>query len=386
MKLRQNLWLVAASAATLAFLAVGCGDDRAPVSPDHEEVARSAPQGPTLDAEHVDVRNAMRIQELHTTSLLQRDRVVGTAVGLAEDGNVAIKVYLEDEAGLVDLPAEIDGLEVVPVVTGPLIARKGPPGGNGNNGADPKAPQSAPIKLGTSGGWRYDLANGFCCGGTLGALVEDNGGTQYILSNYHVLYADIVNGGNSRVATAGDPVIQPGLLDVGCNAANALNVATLVNGGGSLPGGNVDAAIAAVIPGQVASDGEILDIGVISSSTVGASIGQDVKKMGRTTGLGRGTVDGLNASVQISYENECAGGLAFTKTFTGQIIITNDRCNFLDGGDSGSLMVEDVTNNPRAVGLLFAGSTRCNKTAIAIANPIGDVLSYYGGGMSMVGN
>jgi hypothetical protein len=195
-----------------------------------------------------------------------------------------------------------------------------------------------------------------------------------------------VNGGNSRVASAGDPVIQPGLIDIGCNANNAMNVATLVNGGGTLPGSNVDAGIAAVIPGQVASDGEILDIGVLSSSTVGASIGQAVKKMGRTTGLGRGNVDGLNASVQISYENECAGGLAFTKVFTGQIIITNSRCKFLDGGDSGSLTVEDVTNNPRTVGLLFAGSTLCNKSAIAIANPIGDVLSHYGGGMHMVGN
>jgi hypothetical protein len=385
MKFRQNLWLVAGSVALLSFLAIGCGDDRSPVAPDSEGVASSAPQGPVLDALHVDVRNAISIQELHSAELMTRDRVVGTAVGLAEDGNVAIKVYLEDESGLVGLPAEIDGLEVVAVVTGRLIARKGPPGG-GNGGTDPQAAQAAPIKLGTSGGWRYDLANGYCCAGTLGGLIEDNGGNQFVLSNYHVLYADIVNGGNSRVASAGDPVIQPGLIDIGCNANNAMNVATLVNGGGTLPGSNVDAGIAAVIPGQVASDGEILDIGVLSSSTVGASIGQAVKKMGRTTGLGRGNVDGLNASVQISYENECAGGLAFTKVFTGQIIITNSRCKFLDGGDSGSLTVEDVTNNPRTVGLLFAGSTLCNKSAIAIANPIGDVLSHYGGGMHMVGN
>jgi hypothetical protein len=34
-------------------------------------------------------------------------------------------------------------------------------------------------------------------------------------------------------------------------------------------------------------------------------------------------------------------------------------------------MVEDVANNPRAVGLLFAGSS-----STAIANPIGQVLSF----------
>ena len=60
--------------------------------------------------------------------------------------------------------------------------------------------QTPPIQLGTSGGWRYDLANGYCCGGTLGSLVKV-GTTQYVLSNYHVLEADIVSGGNGRVAS-----------------------------------------------------------------------------------------------------------------------------------------------------------------------------------------
>ena len=42
-------------------------------------------------------------------------------------------------------------------------------------------------------------------------------------------------------------------------------------------------------------------------------------------------------------------------------------------------MVEDVTTNPRAVGLLFAGSS-----SIAVANPIDDVLGFLNA--SMVGN
>jgi hypothetical protein len=62
-----------------------------------------------------------------------------------------------------------------------------------------------------------------------------------------VLYADIVNGGNSRVASAGDPVIQPGLIDVNCNANGSLNIGTLVSNGGSLPmGGNAVGGIALV--------------------------------------------------------------------------------------------------------------------------------------------
>lgn len=219
--------------------------------------------------------------------------------------------------------------------------------------------------------------DGYCCGGTLGALVRI-GSIQYILSNYHVLEADIVDGGNSDVAQSGDPVIQPGLIDVGCNAGNAQAVASL-SGIKSLPGSNVDAAIAQVTSGMVRTDGAILGIGTISASTVGASLNQKVKKSGRTTGVTRSTISGLNATVSVAYDNECAGGAAFTKRFTGQIVIANRGSKFIQGGDSGSLMVEDVGTNPRAVGLLFAGSSTS-----ALANPIGQVLSFFGA--TMVGN
>jgi hypothetical protein len=263
---------------------------------------------------------------------------------------------------------------VVPVVTERIVAL-GKPGGGG---VSHTAKQTPPIQLGTSGGWRYDLANGYCCGGTLGSLIN-KGGQLRILSNYHVFEADIVSGGNSRVATTGDYVIQPGLIDVSCNAANAQNVATLVVTH-SLPNSNVDCSSATIIDGMVSTNGAILEIGTISSSTVAAALNQAVKKSGRTSGLTRSTINGLNATVSVAYENECAGGDAFTKTFTGQVLISNGRrSSFLAGGDSGSLMVEDVTTNPRAIGLLFAGSS-----TTAVANPINEVLSFLGA--TMVGN
>ncbi len=126
--------------------------------------------------------------------------------------------------------------------------------------------------------------------------------------------------------------------------------------------------------------GSILEIGTISSQTVAPRVTQAVKKSGRTTGLTRSTISGLNGTVSVAYDNECAGSTVFTKTFTGQIIINNKGSRFLAAGDSGSLMVEDVTTNPRAVGLLFAGSS-----SLAVANPIGDVLTFLGVGASMVG-
>jgi len=110
-----------------------------------------------------------------------------------------------------------------------------------------------------------------------------------------------------------------------------------------------------------------------------------VKKSGRTTGLTRSSISGLNATISVTYENECAGGNAFTVTFTNQLVIDNKASKFLNSGDSGSLMVEDVSTAPKAVGLLYAGSS-----SYAIANPIDAVLQFVGsqlgGTATMVGN
>jgi hypothetical protein len=329
------------------------------------------------------VHAVIAVQNKVTKELMKIEDILGTAVGLDEEGQPALVIYVNSEGknhGQVvrALPKHMRGAKVAVELTEPFRApiRVEP---TDTSGADHRTSQARPISLGTSGGWRHDLANGYCCGGTLGSLVQ-KGGVQYILSNYHVLEADIVNGGNSRVAEPGDPVIQPGLIDVGCNQNNAQDVATL-SGIKSLPGSNVDAAIAQVMSGQVRTDGAILDIGTISSTTVGAGLGMAVKKSGRTTGLTRSSVSGLNATVSVAYDNECAGGAAFTKTYTGQILVKNKSRgkSFIAGGDSGSLMVEDVTTNaPRAVGLLFAGSS-----TTAVANPIDQVLRFLGA--SMVG-
>jgi hypothetical protein len=334
----------------------------------------AAPPAGVLDETHANVRAVMAVQHEVTANWMRQPEVLGTAVGLDAAGNISLLVYVDQDASnagevVRNLPRALRGVRVQVELTDKFRAMA-PPG----SGVNHKTIQTPPIQLGTSGGWRFDLANGFCCGGTLGSLVSI-GGVQHILSNYHVLEADIVPGGNSRVAQSGDPVIQPGLIDVNCNAANAQDVALLVKRS-SLPASNVDAAVAAVIPGQVRTDGAILEIGTISSTPIAASINQPVKKSGRTTGLTRSKVSGLNATISVTYDNECAGGTAFTKTFTGQIVIANRGSRFLAGGDSGSLMVEDIATNPRAVGLLFAGSS-----STAIANPINEVLTFLGATM-----
>jgi hypothetical protein len=238
--------------------------------------------------------------------------------------------------------------------------------------ADNTGYQQRPILLGTSGSNINDSSRYYCCGGTLGALVCD-GNAKYILSNNHVL---------ARVNSAalGERIIQPGLIDVNCTKITADTVANLSDfitirfeSRGSVPLNYVDAAIAQIIPGDVNANGAILDIGEANPQTVGAGVGQAVKKSGRTTGLTKGTVGATDVTVDVGYSQICGGAANLVARFTNQILINTPA--FCAAGDSGSLIVEDVNSEPRAVGLLFAGSADGNQT---LANPIGAVLNAFG--------
>lgn len=234
-----------------------------------------------------------------------------------------------------------------------------------------------PIPLGVSGGnitstIKLHHARG-CFSGTLGSLVEDGSG-EYILSNNHVL-------ANVNKAKPGQLIVQPGLVDVGCLKSPGNAVATFsrkvkIKFGG--PKNTVDAAIAAVTPGDVSAD--ILNIGDIASSLASPILGSAVQKMGRTTCLTTGKIAALDANVKVNYsDNPKKPKVA---KFIDQILVTGntDTAIFSQAGDSGSLIVT-LGVCPQAVGLLFAGSADQKQT---IANPISDVLS--GLNVSMVGS
>lgn len=338
------------------------------------------PPNKELGFDHPRVKQVIAVHDTVKSEIMAMQDVIGTAVSNDDNGEPAIVVYVNTKGknpahSVRNVPGNYRGENVIVELTEPFRALA-------TSVALHRSKQTPPIQLGTSGGWGYDLANGYCCGGTLGSLIQV-GTTQYVMSNYHVFESDIVSGGNKRTATTGDPIMQPGLIDVACNAGNAQAVATL-NKLSSLPGSNVDVSIAQATAGKVRTDGAILEIGTLSKNTVAASIGKTVKKSGRTTGLTSSYIKGLNATISVTYANECAGGTAFTKTFTGQILVNNPSSTFLAGGDSGSLLVENVATNPRAIGLLFAGSN-----TLAVANPINDVLTFIsgklGGTATMVG-
>jgi hypothetical protein len=235
---------------------------------------------------------------------------------------------------------------------------------------DQQTRQDRPVPMGISGGNINDMDGFYCCGGTLGSLVEDASGNQYILSNNHVM-------ARGNRASIGDDIVQPGLLDVGCSSIPGDAVADLsaFETISFNQNNTVDGAIALVRSGMVDPTGYIHSIGTPSSETVSASVGMSVQKSGRTTGHTTGSVSTLDATVNVAYPTKCGGRRTKTGTFINTFFVTPGT--FSDGGDSGSLILE-TGSNPRATGLLFAGSS-----SYTIANPIDQVLNAFN--VTMVG-
>jgi hypothetical protein len=241
-----------------------------------------------------------------------------------------------------------------------------------------------PIQMGVSGGSikaRMKIGKGLieCCGGTLGSLVVDKKGIDFILSNNHVL-ARTNKGG------PGDRIVQPGLEDTTPTLCTQIPADTVAKNSrrvglnfrkGSV--NHIDAALAKIVSGDVDTDGDILNIGPISAMTDDPpALSQPVQKQGRTTCLTTGTVTALDVNVMgVLYPKECNGGKGGLANFVKQIVVTATPGTFFAlPGDSGSLV---VTNNgggfcPQAVGLLFAGTL---DGTIAFVNPIEAVLKKF---------
>ncbi len=123
--------------------------------------------------------------------------------------------------------------------------------------------------FGSSGGNVNDISKSFCCSGTLGSLVKDSSGLQYILSNNHVL-------ADTDQAAPGENVSQPGLIDNNCRPATTVAHFTVAPHLGT----NVDAALAKLVAGTMNSGGSILGIGAPNSTPVSAKINMGVAKSG----------------------------------------------------------------------------------------------------------
>ena len=324
-----------------------------------------------------ELETAIAAQEDHNDFLMSNPGVVGTAVGYNADGAPAVLIFTE-AAGIPGLPRSLDGVPVQVQVTGKLFALHHCKGKHAEDPAcDPSPPPTedpAP-EPDTTDRWPRPVPIGISTGhpditaGTIGARVTD-GTYVYALSNNHV-YAD------ENQASIGDNVLQPGPYDGGIDPDDAIGTlydfewivfAASDCDPGNLPDpdcNTIDAAIAisstADLGNATPSDG----YGIPKTATVAAVIWQSVQKYGRTSELTKGTITGINATVNVGY----GSGVA---RFVDQIIVQGIK-PFIKGGDSGSLLVTDPGRNP--VGLLFAG----NKSGkFAVANRIDLVLTRFG--------
>lgn len=207
--------------------------------------------------------------------------------------------------------------------------------------------------------------------GTLGCLVKKDD-KIYILSNNHVL-------ANSNEASIDDAILQPGPFDGGRNMEDRIAVLSEFvpigfegeNGkkkchmAGSIAGvlnrlaamvgsrirfrtyriqqteNTVDCAIARPLNNEDVKD-EILQVGNISGTEEG-TLGMNIKKSGRTTGLTTGTIEQVDVTARVNY------GTDKVALFVDQLLAGA----MSQGGDSGSAVLNENNN---LVGLLFAGS------------------------------
>ncbi|MBK8029399.1 MAG: hypothetical protein IPK17_07755 [Chloroflexi bacterium] len=369
---------------------------------------------------------AFQAQALHQDTLLDKQNVVGVAVGYKNatgenTGDVAVVVLVEQKKPLAALtaqdviPKELEGMKTDVVEVGYLRAQQ-----TARDRYRPVIP--AGVTIG-----HYKVT-----AGTLGAVVKDRTtGATLLLSNNHVL-------ANSNDALIGDDILQPAAMDgghlpadvvaklerfvklrytdetttpppvvtppptppptnppttnTGCDivslvvtVANALaallgssqRVTTTTLSAGSQTAGGI--AVPAPVTGTAlavpenrldAALARPLDASMFSSNiqTIGVVSGTKEPVLGmRVRKFGRTTeyTEGNITLINATVNiayNTAAG--AKTARFVGQTITEA----MSQGGDSGSLIV-DATEN-KAVGLLFAGSTLAT-----IFTPITVVLS-----------
>jgi len=307
---------------------------------------------------------AQQAKRRNEARLMSMKNVVAIGVGYKTTDNVqtdkpAVIVSVAKKLPLVQLPETsripkvLGDMQTDVVETGRIYALQDP------------TQKMRPARPGVSIG-HYQIT-----AGTLGCLVQrDN--QVYILSNNHVL-------ANSNAGQPGDAILQPGPHDGGTSADQIATLEQFVPVGFGIslsgclsltsllrlfglastpkinePGNNtVDCAIAKPLSPDLV-DPDILNIG-IPTGVGTATLGTQVQKSGRTTGLTTDQITQIDVTVSVLFGNQIA-------IFKNQLMAGA----MSQGGDSGSAVLD---MNKQVVGLLFAGSD-----TTTIMNPIQLVL------------
>jgi hypothetical protein len=304
-------------------------------------------------------------------AILERKNVVGVGVGFkqvrgerTEQQAVVVFVKKKEQADRLHprdlVPQELGGVITDVIEIGEIVLHAS------------RTERSRPAYPGMSIGHYRSTA------GTFGAVVKDRRtGKLLILSNNHVL-ANLEGGSGGR-AKIGDEILQPGPYDGGRSPGDVIGhlyrfaalrtdaaeptckVARSVADKANrllqiaFPGYElrlfrrqsqanlVDAALALPVDESWVRK-EILELGA-PTGVAEARVGQRVQKSGRSSGVTWGEIVAVDASLVVNM------GEVGEAHFEDQLVATN----MSQPGDSGSLVLDEYN---RAVGLLFAGSTK----------------------------
>lgn len=273
-------------------------------------------------------------------TVLKKNGVVGSGTISNGLGATEILVLTKDAITMKAIPTSIDGKKTQVHIVGEIKAMA-----TYNTRVKHRPVVPAGVSIGNG---RENTS------GTLGAVVVKNG-IRYMLSNNHVL-------ARQNRAQIGEQIVQPGRADTRGVPTDEVAILSAFKPVSFTSPNRIDAALARYTGYH--SYSMVDNAFAPSKNPIQASTGMKVMKLGRTTGFTQGTIVATNVSLKVDFNGQ-------TAVFENQIYIKGDYEEFLKAGDSGSLLVSQSGNRP--VGLLFAGGE-----GSAFANPIQDVLNYFG--------
>ena len=224
---------------------------------------------------------------------------------------------------------------------------------------------TSPLRIGSS------IAHPKVNAGTLGCFVESlDDNSLGVLSNNHIL-------ANLNKANIDDVIRHPGKVDGGVQDNQFATLENFIPIALSNGVNSVDCAWAKLQnqQSQIDRTGIHDSVGttvsnMLSNAPVPPMPGQQVVKVGRTTGYTNGIIDVVNTNnLIVGY----AGGVS--ARFDGQLVINSlSKLRFSEPGDSGSLI---LTDSFQPLGLLFGGALNggYENSGRTYANPIQTVLS-----------
>ncbi|MFS7922296.1 putative peptidase S1, PA clan [Helianthus anomalus] len=211
--------------------------------------------------------------------------------------------------------------------------------------------------------------------GTLGAIVRSQTGSQQVgfLTNRHV--AVNLDYPNQKMFHPLPPTLGPGIYlgaveratsfitdDLWYGIFAGINPETFVRADGAFIPFSDDFDMSTVTT-SVKDVGEIGDVKIIDlQSPISSLIGKKVMKVGRSSGLTKGTV----LAYALEYNDE--KGICF---FTDFLVVGENQQTFDLEGDSGSLIIMKGENEekPRPVGIIWGGTANRGRLKLKVGQP-----------------